>query len=285
MNLRMLLLVVTFSSYGPLVMSMKRDRSEDLSVPVRKVIKFSTARLNERLLELCKDGGLLWMNNYFANGADANVRDENGYTCLHYACMNGIYLYAEHLIERGASLEAQAEESFTPLHLAAHNGHVKVCELLVGKGATVEARTNDGFTPLHIAVIFARRDVVVAFLKHGADIQATTQNRRTALDLARQGEHKDIVVYLENYLKQKALQNGIHRVEESADLLEVIEQGNGQRLCELLQTNIYSREELETAFAKAHESENYEMLGLLLLKGPIYDFNIIFDPEKVRVME
>ncbi len=232
-------------------------------------------------------------------GASVEAQMESGATPLHIAVQCGHVGMCGLLVGKGASLEAQTKDGVTPLHLAAQCGHVGVCKFLVDKGASLNALSNRDllfgetcigeFTPLHQAVFFGKQDVVELLLKNKADIHAKTQDERTVLDIARQRGHKDLIVYLENYLKEKAPLNGsldqlvAVAVEESADLLEVIEQGDVNGVSNLLQSNTYTADELKAAFLKAQESGNHAIVGLLISTGGIPLQNIALAPEFKKV--
>jgi len=100
-----------------------------------------------------------------AQGANANVRDEDLRTPLHQAVLGSSVGLVGLLIEAGADLNAKDSQGFTPLHFAAQEYLPEIARILVGKGADVNARDEDGNSPLWRAVFSsAGRDEVARFL-------------------------------------------------------------------------------------------------------------------------
>lgn len=64
------------------------------------------------------------------NGADPNVREQNGYTPLHAAAQNGDVATIRTLIYGGADLDAKSNNGKTPLDLALEAGHGEAAKLL-----------------------------------------------------------------------------------------------------------------------------------------------------------
>ena len=65
-----------------------------------------------------------------ANKADVNVKDNGGYTPLHWAALGEQKDMAELLLASKADVNAWDSNGETPLHWAAVHGHKHVAELL-----------------------------------------------------------------------------------------------------------------------------------------------------------
>ena len=60
----------------------------------------------------------------------------------------------------GAEINVKNNRGWTPLHWAANNGHATIVEYLLTKGAEINVKDNRGRTPLHLAADNGRKDVV-----------------------------------------------------------------------------------------------------------------------------
>jgi ankyrin repeat protein len=125
-----------------------------------------------------------------AEGADVNLRDDEGGSPLHFAAQEGHVDAVQVLVEVGAELEAATAKGWTPLHSAADRGHVAVVKTLAELGADKEASGPDGGTPLHEAAYRGHVEVVTALVELGADIGALTDGGETPLQVSiRYGHH------------------------------------------------------------------------------------------------
>ena len=147
-------------------------------------------------------------------GADANAKDANDWTALHWTALGGpqnvegaetpmapaSYVppdryrrIAEALIKHGADANAKDDEGGTPLHRAAAVGLKDMAELLTAKGADVKARKADGCTPLHAAARAGHADVAALLIAKGADVNAKSQSGGTPLHWAAESGKKQVV--------------------------------------------------------------------------------------------
>jgi ankyrin repeat protein len=96
------------------------------------------------------------------NGANVNVKDEDGCTPLHFASMEGQDAVVSLLLENGADVNAKNDYGNTPLHKAGYNGHEAVVSLLLEKGADRNITNYYGKTPLQIAQKYKKQNCVAA---------------------------------------------------------------------------------------------------------------------------
>jgi len=107
-----------------------------------------------------------------AHGADVMARNERGLTPLHAAAYAGSAEVVRLLLDHGAALEDRANVSgATPLMVAAEENHVAVAELLIARGADLSIPDRDGFTPLTQAWAKKRTEMVRLLKRHGATCQ------------------------------------------------------------------------------------------------------------------
>ena len=107
-------------------------------------------------------------------GADANARDEWGFSPLHFAAaFNDDPDVITALVEAGANIHAQDTEwGATPLHWAAwSNGNPGIIIALLDGGADPNARDSRESTPLHAAADQSNNpDIILTLLDSGADL-------------------------------------------------------------------------------------------------------------------
>jgi hypothetical protein len=117
---------------------------------------------------------------------NVNVKDDvHGSTPLHYAAVNGHVEIARLLLQNGADVNVKSDDGFTPLHDAAFNGHVDILHLLVENGADLEAQDSDGWRALHEAVCNVHLPFIQELIsRYHVDINARRNDGETALKLS-----------------------------------------------------------------------------------------------------
>jgi len=131
------------------------------------------------------------------NGADVNIKDEQGYTPLYYAAREGHTEIVKLLTVKGANVNAKDLMGETPLHAAAIEGHKDVVVSLLGAGADVDAENCMERTPLHFAAKNGHTDVVEILLAQGATVNVKDKSPgHTPLHYAAQQDHKEVVELL-----------------------------------------------------------------------------------------
>lgn len=131
----------------------QRDAAEQLLALGADVNAPATKRDHETPLMYAAELGYVKMAELLLHhGAAVDLRDEWGYSALHYAARKGTRDVAALLIDRGANVSARGGPgSSTPLQDAAAGGHLSTVRLLLDRGADVAATDNDGDTALTIA--------------------------------------------------------------------------------------------------------------------------------------
>jgi uncharacterized protein len=133
-------------------------------------------------------------------GADANVRQADGATALHWAAYHGDAGLAALLLEAGADASAANRNGSTPLWLAASQGDAKMIETLLEGGADANEALPLGRRPLMLAARAGTADGVRVLLDHGADPNASESERGTTalMQAADQGHADAIAVLIEH---------------------------------------------------------------------------------------
>lgn len=119
-------------------------------------------------------GNLRAIGSLLTQGADPNLRDENGFTAFHYilkyraSCVVDDSIFQEAikvLVNRGANINAQTNTGVTPLHVSVVSGDVSMVTRLVRLGANLLLKDEKGKTPL----MYAKERL--------ANLQATFESR------------------------------------------------------------------------------------------------------------
>jgi hypothetical protein len=114
---------------------------------------------------------------WVAKGADPTLRDDVGWTAMHWAVQGARLRCLSALLEAGAPLEVRDHRGRTPLMLAVIGSraskHVAVVDLLLRHGADVNAHDDMGWSVLHMLALVTherdvRREITSLLLHYGA---------------------------------------------------------------------------------------------------------------------
>jgi ankyrin repeat protein len=169
--------------------------------------------VDEELIEAADENNVSEVLRLLRAGADVNVKNQHGWTPLHWAGIKGHVQVFQALREHGADIEVKSPSGKTPLHFACSYGNLPVViELLnpndnngttttiLGKrmrqGANTEAKTNQGNTPLHIAILSHHLPVLKALLSAGANILAANNGGRLPVHEAVSRRNPAVIKYL-----------------------------------------------------------------------------------------
>jgi erythromycin esterase len=174
------------------------------TLPGQKVI------INPPIFAAIELNDLDWVKSLLEEGADINVKNENGRTPLHLAVSrnntdlaklllsasgsdpNSLHMTAaagnltsiQRLIDQGADVNVKDEVGWTPLIWATCMGEIESLKLLIAQGADVTIPTNNQRTALHRAVYAGDNNIAQILITHGADLDAKDRQGYTPLHMA-----------------------------------------------------------------------------------------------------
>jgi len=194
-------------------------------------------RLDIALLDSMRRGDTRHIRSLLDAGADANVKDESGWSALMWASVRNQYTVAELLIERGADVNAQDSRGKNVLDFTTEHGSKEVAELLVeheatakktvsleeqkeldaellkmawkgdvrqgeqliDTGANVDTRGENGETPLVWAIVGDNKEFVKLLVAKGADVNAQDKRGRSILGYAVLHGKREIAEFLSRH--------------------------------------------------------------------------------------
>ena len=121
---------------------------------------------------------------------------------IHVAAYNGWADEIAGLLKLGADADSRDENGFTPLHWvtfrAAVTDMTKVIDLLAAAGADLDAITNDGkSTPLIFAIASGARDAVLSLVRAGANLDLEADQVTPLMTAAREGDRELVRLLIE----------------------------------------------------------------------------------------
>ena len=138
----------------------------------------------------------------FEEGADVNMKNDNGVWFLLAASANGNARIVNLLLEKGIDINITDENDSnnTALSTAVINAKYDVVELLLEKHADINKENNDGDTPLIHAINYEDYDMVQLLLEH-PDINIeldvdTNKELRLAEEMTPEDEEQNGIPYL-----------------------------------------------------------------------------------------
>ena len=151
-------------------------------------------------------------------GSDADARQIDGTTALHWAVRRNDIDIIEMLLRAGADPTVSNQAEVTPIQLATINGSTPVITRLLAAGVHPNTALNrHGDTPLMMAARTGRIDAVQALLNNGADVNAKeTWGGTTALMWAVAEHHADAAKLLVDHGADVDARSRIYPVADAA---------------------------------------------------------------------
>lgn len=131
---------------------------------------------------------------------DVNAENPAGETPLMYLAIAGQTERARALIARGAQVNRLG---WTPLHYAASKGQLAMAQLLLQHKAMVNAPGPSGETPLMMAALSGSKPMVELLLKAGADVTTRDTKGQNAADWATTGKSTKLAAELRELIARQ----------------------------------------------------------------------------------
>jgi ankyrin repeat protein len=184
-------------------------------------MKYSNPEAVKDVFKAVQDEDLDNLRFCLTDGADPDLRNEQGQTLLHKAVMEGKIKAARLLLDAGADADLHGgSPGYTSLHWAAYRQSADMTRLLLEYTTQLERTDHQSMTPLQLAAFMGARGVVEALAEAGADYRRTDVSGHSPAALAQQRAGEDWnaegrrFIETSTYLYQ-LMQNGLP--EKTAD--------------------------------------------------------------------
>ena len=161
----------------------------------------ATNKRNETALSLaCQNGKEDAIEVLLNAGADKNIANKYGNTCLHEAVTQSFSnAVLQAIIDHGAELNVKNMFYQTALALACGQKKEDAIHVLLNAGADPNIAYKTGNTCLHEAVIQTFSETILeAIIDHGAEVNTRNKQYETALQLACEKGNTDLINILLN---------------------------------------------------------------------------------------
>lgn len=173
------------------------------------------------LHQAAEDGDLAEVKRLIAEGADVNLKDEDGGTALRIAAVYDHTDIVELLIDKGANVNAPNRDGLNPLNDAVFKNNKEMVSLLISKGADVNfMHYRDNQTPLFWAVETRGVEIIKLLVDNGAKLDIKDISGYTVLRYAASWGLRDTVKL---FLSKGVDTSSLHMAACAGDLSHVKE--------------------------------------------------------------
>lgn len=140
----------------------------------------TTKTTSTPLRAACYDGHLDIVKYLVLHGADIEIANRHGHTCLMIACYKGHFKIARFLLAKGADVNKKSLKGNTALHDCAESGSLEIMELLLAHNARMDTDAY-GVSPLIAASLTGHSHIVELII--GRDGACLRHEKIDALEL------------------------------------------------------------------------------------------------------
>jgi ankyrin repeat protein len=161
------------------------------------IVKYLIQRNTFKIPIKCNYGLVMIETNEYLNTVD-----DDGRSCLMYACGEGHTECVKHILDSGANVNITDSGGRNALMYACREGFTDLVQILIDKGISVNAVSNVGWSALHYSCLRGHFRLVKLLLENNINLNIENNMNNTAAYFAFKSGNIDIVkLLLENSLK------------------------------------------------------------------------------------
>ncbi|XP_029295735.1 ankyrin repeat and death domain-containing protein 1A [Cottoperca gobio] len=254
----------TMSGFGDFILNKNTDKETDTSFDNNEMLLDA----EKQFMEAAKRNDVETMKT-LGRGLNANARNVNNRTALHYAVAGKNKEAVQLLLQRRVKVDQKDKYGVAPIHLAAWFGSLEILKLLVQAGAEQKIENEEGLNIMHCAAINNHTDIVEYIIDdlQMKELDKDDQSGHRAFALA--AEHGcvkmlDMLIVPYDLATMKPNKNGdtpLHLAAKNGHLDAV------QSLLQSFDTRDEVNMDGETALYQAADSSEEECVLVLLEAG------------------
>lgn len=148
-------------------------------------------------------------NAFITAKTNYNHQNHKGETALLWAAHRGYITQIKKMLKYPHNVDIQDEEGNTALMYAIKKKHEDVAELLLESKHDLNVVNKNGNTPLIMAISNKMdKELIIRIAEETSNLNAVNSNNKSALDLAIEQDRNDLVAFIEFKLLQLTIQQG-----------------------------------------------------------------------------